>query len=657
MRKMFCCISAVSLAWAATALAQDQVPQQSQAEPTERRQFGKHLFLENVPESVLYDGQNVARHMRTSNSYSTRGWTHDGKAMLFADRGNLYRRATRNADYTEILDLPGLSLSTARNAMVCDREGYVFTSDKDGDEYSAVYVTDGRSHDAVKLSPGRSRNVSLLVSDQMDKIAYASAEAGTGIWSLIVQSTCPDNETGILERSNIPFYPDDFSPDGTRLLAEGPSEGGFKLSQIELASGKETILIEADEDIKDSYYSADGRYVFFTTNAFSEYVELFRLDLENREILPVLSNVGLDIDSIVMSPDRSRMAVSFNRSGLSTLVVFDTKALRLISGPSEKSLGVIGAMRFSPDGKKLALSVSQPDVPWRSGIYDYRDDSFEVWTGGFRPDQKIARMTPDITTFPTFDMDGDKQRRIPLLVYRPDAASADHPVPVVIFAHGGPESQSRPSFSRFYHYIATQMGIAVLRPNIRGSEGYGKTFEQLDETVKRGDAIKDIGALLDWIEEQPDLDADRVVIAGGSYGGFVTLASLVAYPDRFKGGISRFGVSDFASFMANTEPYRVDNRRREYGDERDPEVAKFFQHMSPMQNASRIRAPVLFIQGGNDPRVPQQQSEDMIAAIRANGVRVSYVLADNEGHGFKKSENARVSDGAQIAFLREMLLQ
>jgi dipeptidyl aminopeptidase/acylaminoacyl peptidase len=137
----------------------------------------------------------------------------------------------------------------------------------------------------------------------------------------------------------------------------------------------------------------------------------------------------------------------------------------------------------------------------------------------------------------------------------------------------------------------------------------------------------------------------------------VTLASLVAYPDRFKGGISRLGVSDFASFMANTEPYRVDNRRREYGDERDPEVAKFFQHMSPMQNASRIRTPVLFIQGGNDPRVPQQQSEDMIAAIRANGVRVSYVLADNEGHGFKKSENARVSDGAQIAFLREMLLQ
>lgn len=676
MRKLLLLISAAPLLWNVAADAQETPETQSEvqtqaqaahtpapatpdapADAVERRQYSAHLILENVPASVLYDGQAVARHMRTRNSYSVRGWTHDGRDLLFSYRGDLYRRANRNADYVKVLDLPNLSLGSAQKAMVCGREGYVFTNDTDGDEYSAVYVTDGRSFDATKLSPGRSRNVSLMTSDAMDRIAYASAEAGTGVWSLITQPTCPGTEPQLLYRGDIPFYPQDFSPNATLLLAQGPSGDGFKLSEIDLATGTETILLEAEETLRSASYSADGRYVFFTTNAFSNFIELMRLDRETGDVIPVLSDVGLDIDSIAVSPDRGRMAVSFNRNGLSTLVVIDMNRLSLISGPSRRSPGVVEGMRFSPDGQMLALRVSQPDVPWRSGLYDYRTESFEPWTGGFAPDQELTSLIPDITSYPTFDMDGDRQRRIPLLAYRPANASAEHPAPVVIFAHGGPESQSLPNFNRFYHYIVTEMGIAVLRPNIRGSEGYGKEFEQLDETVRRGDAIRDIGALLDWIREQPDLDASRVVIAGGSYGGFVTLASLVAYPDRFAGGISRFGVADFASFMANTEPYRLGNRRREYGDERDPEVARFFEEISPMRHADRIRVPMLFIQGANDPRVPEQQSEDMIAAIRANGVRVSYVLADNEGHGFEKSENKVISDGAQIAFLREMLLR
>ncbi|GAB5349066.1 S9 family peptidase [Alteriqipengyuania sp. 357] len=620
----------------------------------ERRQFGDHLFLENVPQSVLYDGRAVSGHMRTRNSYSVRGWTHDGSALLFSYRGDLYRRSSVKADYVKLLDLPQLSLSNAQPMSVCGRDGYVFTSDRDGDEYSAVYLTDGRSFDADKVSPGRSRNVSVIISDERDRIAYASAEAGTGVWQLIVQQGCAQEAPRILARGTAPFYPEDFSPDGRHLLAEGPSDDGFKLSEIDLETGEETVLLGTD--VNDSAYSADGRYIFFTSSAYSNFIELMRLDRETGELIPVLSDVGYDIDAIAVSPDRSRMAVSYNRDGLSMILVIDMNRLALIAGPSERSPGVVSGMRFSPDGEMLAMRVSQPEVPWRSGLYDYRADSFEPWTGGFVPNQAMTSLVPELTTYETFDMDGDARRRIPLLAYRPSTASADNPAPVVIFAHGGPASQSRPSFSRFYHYIVTEMGIAVLRPNIRGSEGYGKAFERLDETTRRPDAIRDIGALLDWIEAQPDLDASRVVIAGGSYGGFVSLASLVEYSDRLKGGISRFGVSDFASFMENTEPYRVDNRRREYGDERDPEIAAFFQKISPMQNAQRITVPVLFIQGGNDPRVPQQQSEDMIAAIRANGVQVSYVLATDEGHGFDKSENSRISDGAQIAFLREMLL-
>ncbi|MEN8676368.1 MAG: hypothetical protein ABF298_03180, partial [Alteriqipengyuania sp.] len=252
----------------------------------ERQQFGDNLFLENVPQSVLYDGREVAGHMRTQNSYSVRGWTHDGDALLFSYRGDLYRRSSVKGDYVKLLDLPGLSLSNAKPASVCGRNGYVFTSDRDGDEYSAVYLTDGRSFDADKVSPGRSRNVSVIVSDTGDQIAYASAEAGTGVWQLIVQPGCADRPPQVLARGNAPFYPDDFSPDGRYLLAEGPADDGFKLSEIDLETGEETVLVEADEDVKDSAYSAVGRYVFFTSNAYSDFTDLLRFDRVTGEWIP-----------------------------------------------------------------------------------------------------------------------------------------------------------------------------------------------------------------------------------------------------------------------------------------------------------------------------------------------------------------------------------
>jgi dipeptidyl aminopeptidase/acylaminoacyl peptidase len=208
-----------------------------------------------------------------------------------------------------------------------------------------------------------------------------------------------------------------------------------------------------------------------------------------------------------------------------------------------------------------------------------------------------------------------------------------------------------------YNYYLSELGIAVIQPNVRGSSGYGKTFLALDNGVKREDSVKDIGALLDWIATQPALDASRVVVSGGSYGGYMSLAVATTYPERIAGSIDVVGISNFLTFLQNTESYRRDLRRVEYGDERDPAMREFLQKISPLTNAGNIRKPLFVVQGKNDPRVPVTEAEQMVAKVRANGSTVWYLRAENEGHGFARKENADFQFYAMVQFLRDTLLK
>jgi dipeptidyl aminopeptidase/acylaminoacyl peptidase len=227
----------------------------------------------------------------------------------------------------------------------------------------------------------------------------------------------------------------------------------------------------------------------------------------------------------------------------------------------------------------------------------------------------------------------------------------------MISVHGGPEAQARPNFQARANYFINDLGIATIYPNIRGSSGFGRTFMSLDDGAKREDSIKDIGALLDWIAMQPDLDPSRVMIMGGSYGGYVTLAVATTYPDRIAGAIDVVGISNFVSFLERTETYRRDLRRAEYGDERDPKMRAVLERISPLTNAHRITKPLLVMQGKNDPRVPWQESEQIVAKARLNKAPVWYLLADDEGHGFAKKNNVDFQFYAMIRFAEEVLLK
>jgi dipeptidyl aminopeptidase/acylaminoacyl peptidase len=253
--------------------------------------------------------------------------------------------------------------------------------------------------------------------------------------------------------------------------------------------------------------------------------------------------------------------------------------------------------------------------------------------------------------YPTFDRAGGQQREIPAWVYRPAGAG---PHPVLINIHGGPEAQSRPIFSIATQQWVGELGYAVVHPNVRGSTGYGKTYVALDNGERREDSVRDIGALLDWIAKQPDLDASRVVVIGGSYGGYMALATMTHYSERLRGGIDVVGISSFVTFLESTAPYRRDLRRPEYGDERDPKMRAFLERISPFNNAERIKKPLLVVQGQNDPRVPVTESEQMVAKIRAGGGEVWYLLGLNEGHGFAKRDNIDYYQWAVALFLERL---
>jgi dipeptidyl aminopeptidase/acylaminoacyl peptidase len=228
---------------------------------------------------------------------------------------------------------------------------------------------------------------------------------------------------------------------------------------------------------------------------------------------------------------------------------------------------------------------------------------------------------------------------------------------VVINIHGGPESQSRPLFLGRSNYYLNELGVAIIYPNVRGSNGYGKTFLQLDNGLKREDSVKDIGALLDWVKTQPGLDPNRVMITGGSYGGYMTLACSVYYADRIRCAVDVVGISNFISFLQNTESYRRDLRRAEYGDERDPEMRAFFERIAPLNHAAKITKPLFVIQGANDPRVPRSEAIQMVEAVRRNGTPVWYLEARDEGHGFAKKSNSDFQFYATVMFMRQFLLE
>jgi dipeptidyl aminopeptidase/acylaminoacyl peptidase len=356
---------------------------------------------------------------------------------------------------------------------------------------------------------------------------------------------------------------------------------------------------------------------------------------------------------MALSPNGRSLAFATNEDGISKVYLMSTRT-QTYQALDDLPDGVIYNLDFSPDSKQLAYTLNRATSSADVYSINLRSRNIQRWTqseiGGLNADNFV---TAELIHYPTFDKVEDKPREIPAFVYRPKGKQAKYPVMIAI--HGGPEGQSRPTFSSRVQYLAAETGAIVITPNVRGSSGYGKAYLNLDNGLLREDSVRDIGALLDWIKTQDDMDTNRVGVIGGSYGGYMVLASLAHYSDRLALGVNLFGVSNFVTFLENTSDYRRDHRRQEYGDERITEIRDYLNTTAPMNNTAKIKKPLFVLQGANDPRVPASESEQIVAKVRANGTEVWYVLFNDEGHGFRKKPNQDYTNATLGTFLDAFL--
>jgi dipeptidyl aminopeptidase/acylaminoacyl peptidase len=449
------------------------------------------------------------------------------------------------------------------------------------------------------------------------------------------------------------WQPTDWSADNrTLLVRQGISVNEANLFLVDTTTGQKTQLNEPGKRVaySNAVFSHDGTGIYVTTDADAEFQQLAWLDLGTRRLTPLSDKIPWNVELIALTRDGSRLAFVTNENGISRVYILDT-ATRSYQPVSGIPGGVIEKIAWNHDGRILAFSISTYDAPVDVFSVEVASGKVERWTesetGGINP---ATFVKPTLIRWSSFD-----DRAISGFLYEKPAGTKI--LPVIIMIHGGPEDQFRPSFLGRYNYFSNQLGAALIWPNVRGSDGYGKTFLDLDNGTKREDAVKDIGALLDWIKTRPELDPDRVMIMGGSYGGYMTLACSFHYADRIRCSFDIVGISNFVTFLEHTEAYRRDLRRVEYGDERDPAMREFLLRIAPMNHIAEITKPIFIVAGKNDPRVPATEGRQMVDALKQRGQTVWFLLGKNEGHGFAKKANADFEFYASIKFIQDELLK
>jgi dipeptidyl aminopeptidase/acylaminoacyl peptidase len=538
----------------------------------------------------------------------------------------------------------------------------VFGSDVGGSENFQLYLLDRKTGRSRRLSDGTHRYQSPLWSGSGKLLVYTSnARNGRDSDIYVADPDAAGSERRLLEVQG-EWSPLDWSPDDGRiLLGQYISANEAYLHWVDVATGQVHAITPRSGSgptvlYAGGHFTKDGNAVYTTSDRDGEFRRLVRLDLSGSaggKATVLSGDIPWDVEDFDLSKDGSLLAFFTNEDGFSKLHVQRTAdaanaaAVRVPDLPA----GVGGGLSFRPGSHEVGFQVSWARSP--SDIYSFDADSgrLDRWTASEAGGLPTASLPlPQLVRYPTFDRgENGAQRTIPAFVYRPPADRFPGKRPVYIDIHGGPEAQVRPGFLGSNNYMVDELGVALLQPNVRGSDGYGKSYLKLDNGEKREDSVKDIGALLDWIGKQPDLDASRVMVGGGSYGGYMSLAVLVHYSDRLRCGYEVVGISNFVTFLKNTQEYRRDLRRVEYGDERDPKMAAFLESIAPARHADRITKPLLVAQGANDPRVPLSESDNIVKEVSSKGVPTWYVVAKNEGHGFQKKEN--------VDYLREVLLE
>lgn len=626
-----------------------------------------NLIMEDIPPipQEIVDGLNRFQNVRSANFSD---WTEDGKGIYvstrFADVNQIHRVDMPGGARQQITfyDEPVFGVSRQPNG-----SKVIFTRDAGGSEFTQIFQLDPVDGVTTLLTDGESRNGATLWDRQGRRIAYQSTRrngASNDVWLMDPASPDgPDSAEIVLESPDGSWWgPTEFSESGSKVLIENyVSIADSRIHLLDLDTRELTLLTGGDTPSANyglGFDDANGGF-WFITNQNGEYLQLaWQAMTPAADIEFITSDIPWDISGGAMSHDRKRIAFSSNENGMSRVYLMDT-ATRAYRPVANIPTGLAFGLSFSPDDHYLAMTLNTSTTPSDTFVLELGDGALDHgtltrWTNSEVGGLDASRFrSPQLVSFPTFDKVDGKARQIPAWVYKP---AGPGPYPIVVSIHGGPEGQSRPGFSSTYQMWLDKLGVAVVVPNVRGSAGYGKSYLALDNGFKREDSVRDIGSLLDWIATQSDLDQDRVAVFGGSYGGYMVLASAFHFSDRLKAAVDIVGISNFVTFLENTQDYRRDLRRAEYGDERDPAMRAHLQKISPLNNVEKIDIPMLIVQGENDPRVPVTESVQVVKALREQNVPVWYMNALNEGHGYRKKENRDIYQQATVLFLQEHLI-
>ena len=627
------------------------------------------MVLENVPPVRAALAAQVARYNEFKpTAYAS--W-HPAKLEMIVSRRHqntpqLFRVAGPGAPLELLTDFA----EPVRSGQYEPANGrfYVFGRDTGGNEVFRAYRAEiGRSAkdgDAMPITPDNRRVQDTAWSTAGDRLLYVTVPVGRqgsndriASTISIVDPAQPEQARVLAELPGGGWGSFVFSHDDKQVVySEYVSANESYLWVMDVASGQSRRITEKNGNETVAYgkavFSRDGKGLFTTTDRGSEFLRLTYIDLATGQHTVLTPDINWDIDDIDLSHDGRLLAFVANEDGRGVLRIMRTADHKLVAQP-RLPVGVIGRIEWHRDSRHLALSLSSARSP--SDVYsvDAGTGALTRWTTHEKMDVDMDKFVePSLVRWKSFD-----GRSISGFVYRPQPGKFPGKRPVVINIHGGPEGQFTPGFLGRNNYYTDEMGLTVIYPNVRGSTGYGKTFLKLDNGKLREDSVKDIGALLDWIATQPDMDASRVAVVGGSYGGYMTLAVSTMYADRIAASIDIVGISNFVTFLERTESYRRDLRRVEYGDERDPEMRKWMEAMAPANNAARIRKPLFVVQGKNDPRVPWHEADQIVATVKKNGTPVWYMTANDEGHGFAKKANADYLFYAGIDFFNTYLLK
>jgi dipeptidyl aminopeptidase/acylaminoacyl peptidase len=618
----------------------------------------ENLVTEGIPKIPVSIAESVERYSNFRGA-TLDSWDPVKREIListrFADTNQIHLVKMPGGARTQLTFYPD-RVTSAHYSPTKD-DSFVFSKDMGGGEFFQLYRYDVSSGDATLLTDGKSRNTDAVWSHAGDRLVYGSTrrdENDVDLWE--IEPANPKSDHLLTQLEGGGWQALDWSPDSSKILAvEEISANEAYLWIVDAKSGEKTLITPKGGAEKIAYndgrFSKDGKGIFVTTDKDSEFQRLAYVDLATKEHTYLTSNIPWDVDEFDLSDDGKTIAFVVNEDGFGVLHLFDTNTRKEKSVPSLPK-GVISGVQWHKNNRDLGFNLSSARSSSDVFSLDVQTGKVERWTfsetGGLNTSDFPE---PELIHWKSWD-----GRNISGFLYRPSAKFTGKR-PVIVNIHGGPEGQFRPSFPGRWDYYMNELGAAMIAPNVRGSTGYGKTFLALDNGFLREGSYQDINTLFDWIQTQPQLDSGRVLVTGGSYGGFMTLAVATNFNDRICCSVDVVGPSNLVTFLEHTSGYRQDLRRVEYGDERDPKMRAFLEQIAPYNKAKNITKPLFVIAGKNDPRVPVSESEQMVNIVRQNGTPVWWLMAKDEGHGFAKKKNQDYQFCATVIFVKDYLLK